>query len=45
MVKKPHLVCYDYGMGGVWAIMRAHSKDEILLKYPELTIADTQPIG
>jgi len=27
--KKSFLACYDYGMGGVWCVMRARSGPEI----------------
>jgi hypothetical protein len=37
------LVCYDYGMGGLWGILRARSAEEIHEKYPELDIAETRP--
>lgn len=33
------LVAYDYGMGGLWAIVDANSEDEITSKYPEFGIA------
>lgn len=38
------LVCYDYGMGGLWAVLIAPSEDAITSKYPELSVADSQPI-
>ena len=37
------LVAYDYGMGGLWAIIDANSEDEITSKYPELGIAHERP--
>lgn len=37
------LVCYDYGMGGLWAVLIAPSEDAIKSKYPELSIASSQP--
>jgi hypothetical protein len=37
------LVCYDYRAGGLWGVMIAGSREEILAKYPELTIADDRP--
>ena len=42
-MKKRFLVVYDYGMGGVWALIMARSKEEILEKYPDLTIVDERP--
>ncbi|MNR52835.1 hypothetical protein D3C85_1727490 [compost metagenome] len=43
MDKQRFLVCYDYGMGGLWAFIYARSSEEILGKYPELFIATEQP--
>jgi hypothetical protein len=37
------LVAYDYGVGGLWAIVDANSEDEIVSKYPELGIAHERP--
>jgi hypothetical protein len=37
------LVCYDYGMGGLWAVMIAPSKTAISKTYPELLFAVEQP--
>jgi hypothetical protein len=42
-MKKSYLVVYDYGSGGVWAIINAHSKDEIARKYPMLNVHDERP--
>jgi hypothetical protein len=42
-VKKSFLLVYDYGMGGVWAIVNARSKDEIEQKYPMLKVQETRP--
>ena len=42
-MKKSYLVVYDYGTGGVWAIIHARSKDEIVRKYPMLTVQDDRP--
>lgn len=41
--KREFLVCYDYGTGGLWGIMNAHSKEEIAAVYPELDVADDLP--
>ena len=41
--KHPFLVCYDYGMGGLWGVMMARSEDEIRVKYPELVIVTERP--
>ncbi|WP_024285595.1 hypothetical protein [Cellulomonas sp. KRMCY2] len=37
------LVAYDYGMGGLWGVLVAPSREAILKKYPELGIADALP--
>lgn len=39
----PFLVAYDYGMGGLWAVLMAPSREAILAKYPELSIAEEPP--
>lgn len=43
MTKRTFIVCYDYGMGGLWALIDARSENEILEQYPELTIVREQP--
>lgn len=43
LAKHPFLVCYDYGMGGLWALVDARSEDEILERYPELTVFYERP--
>ena len=35
MQKREFLVCYDYGQGGIWCIIKARSASEIIGKYPE----------
>jgi hypothetical protein len=42
-VKRPFLVNYDYGQGGVWAFLRAESESEIADRFPELTVVDDLP--
>jgi hypothetical protein len=37
------LVGYDYGMGGLWAMVDADTKEEITRKYPELTVVLERP--
>ena len=44
MKKKPFLVVYDYGQGGVWAVINARSKSEIKKKYPGLKIYRRKPL-
>ena len=43
MTKSPFLVAYDYGMGALWAVIYAHEKSQIAVKYPMLKIVDTRP--
>jgi hypothetical protein len=43
MKKKAFLVVYDYGQGGVWAVIMARSKREIEKKYPGLKIYRRKP--
>lgn len=33
-----YLVCYDYGMGGLWGYVRSSTEVEILTLYPELIV-------
>jgi hypothetical protein len=42
-VQSEYLVGYDYGMGGVWAVVRAESADEITTRYPEVVIVTERP--
>ncbi|MEI9989557.1 MAG: hypothetical protein WDM86_05925 [Rhizomicrobium sp.] len=42
--KSKYLVCYDYGQGGLWAFVCAHSVAEITAKYPELLIFPEPPL-
>jgi hypothetical protein len=43
MTEREYLVAYDYGMGGLWAVMVAPSADAITAVYPELGIAEERP--
>ena len=43
MTKTSFLVVYDYGQGGVWAFVEATSKDDLLRRFPELQVFDSQP--
>lgn len=38
-----YLVCYDYGMGGLWAVIESPSGGAIIDKYPEVLIVDQRP--
>lgn len=42
-MKRPYLVLYDYGMGGIWAYLLARSPEEIARAFPELTVYDQPP--
>jgi hypothetical protein len=37
------LVAYDYGQGGLWAVLIAPSADAITAKYPELEVVADRP--
>ena len=41
--KQEFLVCYDYGMGGLWGLFVARNADEITRVYPELTVVTERP--
>jgi hypothetical protein len=41
--KRPFLVVYDYGMGGLWAFIKARDETEVLSTYPELSIVESRP--
>jgi len=41
--KRTFLAVYDYGMGGIWSLIDALTKEEIGSKYPELTVLDVRP--
>jgi hypothetical protein len=41
--KKEHLVCLDYGKGGVWAFLLAESEEEIRRRLPALIIVHERP--
>jgi hypothetical protein len=38
-----YLVCYDYGTGGVWWLIRAGSSEEIKAASQQLTVFETVP--
>ena len=41
--KQPFLTVYDYGGGGVWAVVRSPDKKSIKRKYPILDVFDERP--
>jgi hypothetical protein len=42
-MKRPFLVCHDYGMGGLWAFMLAESEDDITGRFPSLVVVTERP--
>ncbi len=42
--KTPFLTVYDYGAGGVWAIVISPDKKSIKRKYPLLDVLDGRPL-
>jgi hypothetical protein len=42
-MKESFLVLYDYGTGGVWAVINARSPKEIAEKYPMLSVQEKRP--
>ncbi|WP_300303740.1 hypothetical protein [Ferrovibrio sp.] len=38
-----YLVAYDYGTGGLWAILNAPSRESITGKFPGLQILEQRP--
>ena len=43
MAEREFPVAYDYGMGGLWAVMIAPSPDAIAAVYPELVVVEERP--
>lgn len=41
--KHEFLVTYDYGTGGLWAVLQAICAIDITSKYPQLTVVDERP--
>lgn len=42
-MKRPILVVYDYGAGGVWAFVLAESPEEVEREFPELNVVAPRP--
>jgi hypothetical protein len=42
-MKRDFLVVYDYGQGGIWAMVRAQSKRQIEQRFPELRVHLRRP--
>ena len=43
MTRKEFLVLYDYGQGGLWAIIRADTAQQIRDRYPQLQVFEEAP--
>lgn len=42
-MKRRFLVNYDYGMGGAWAFVLAESEQDLVSRFPELTVVTDPP--
>ena len=43
MDRREFLVLYDYGQGGLWALVRAGSPEQVRRRYPQLQVFDERP--
>lgn len=43
MNRNEFLVLYDYGQGGLWALVHADSADQIRQRFPEVQVFDERP--
>jgi hypothetical protein len=43
MDKREFFVVYDYGQGGLWAILRAESAEQVRRKYPGVEAFEGRP--
>jgi hypothetical protein len=43
MDKREFFALYDYGQGGLWAILRAESTEQIHRRYPALEVFEGRP--
>jgi hypothetical protein len=43
MSRKDFLVGYDYGQGGLWAIVRAETAEQIRARYPQVAVYSEPP--
>ena len=43
MDKQEFFVVYDYGQGGLWAILRAGSAEQVRRKYPGVEVFEGRP--
>lgn len=42
-MKCEYFVLYDYGQGGLWAIVTAESAEQILRRFPDVSVFDVPP--
>ena len=42
-MRRPFLVCYDYGQGGIWLYVTGESADSVRQTYPCLTVYENPP--
>ncbi len=42
-MEQHYLIVYDYGMGGLWAVVIAPSPEAIIAKYPEVAVVPERP--
>lgn len=43
MLTRSFYVLYDYGQGGLWAVIRAQTAEQVRRRYPELEVFESQP--
>lgn len=43
MQRKEFFVLYDYGQGGLWAIVRADTVEQVRRRYPQLQVYEDRP--
>ena len=43
LARREFIVVYDYGMGGIWGIVSARSKNAILSEFPDLIVFENRP--
>ena len=43
MQRKEFFVLYDYGKGGLWAIVRADTVEQVRRRYPQLQVFEDRP--
>ena len=43
MPRRDFMVLYDYGQGGLWAIIRADTVEQVRQRYPQLQVFEERP--